>query len=65
MKVSRAVTEAAMGDEQNAELTFETMLTDPLIRLVMDSDGVTAKDLADVMLAVRESRGRCQACSRS
>ncbi len=51
-----------MGDEQNAELTFETLLADPLIRLVMDSDGVTVKELAAVMQAARESRGPCQAC---
>ena len=34
-------------------LTFETMLTDPLIRLVMDSDGVTTDDLVRVLEVAR------------
>ena len=34
-------------------LTFETMLSDPLIRLIMDSDGVTIGDLVAVMEVAR------------
>jgi hypothetical protein len=36
-------------------LTFETMLSDPLIRLVMDSDGVTVNELVAVMEVAREA----------
>jgi hypothetical protein len=36
-------------------LTFETMLSDPLIRLVMDSDGVTVPELVAVMEVAREA----------
>jgi hypothetical protein len=32
-----------------AELTYETMLTDPLIQLVMQSDGVSHAQLAAVL----------------
>ena len=34
-------------------LTFESLLTDPLIRLVMDSDGVSVAE----MIAVLEAAG--------
>ena len=34
-------------------LTFETMLSDPLIRLVMESDGVSVQDLVDVLEVAR------------
>jgi hypothetical protein len=34
-------------------LTFETMLMDPLIRLVMDSDGITLGDLLAVLETAR------------
>lgn len=36
-------------------LSFETLFSDPLIRLVMDSDGVTERDLIEVLEAARES----------
>lgn len=34
-------------------LTFETMLSDPLIRLVMDSDGVSVQELVAVLETAR------------
>ena len=36
-------------------LTFETMLTDPMIRLVMDSDGVTMAEMVTVLAGAREA----------
>jgi hypothetical protein len=33
----------------NANLTYEGMLSDPLIRLMMDSDGVTHEQLVTVL----------------
>lgn len=36
-------------------LTFETLLTDPLIRLVMLSDGVTLAEMVDVMVTARQA----------
>ena len=36
-------------------LTFETMLTDPLIRLVMAADGVSVPDLLAVMQVARRA----------
>ncbi len=35
--------------ESHPMLTFETLLTDPLIRLVMDSDGVSVAEMAAVL----------------
>lgn len=37
------------------QLTFESMLTDPLIRLVMKSDGVSMAQMVDVLLTAREA----------
>ena len=34
-------------------LTFRTMLSDPLIRLVMDRDGVSVEELVDVLEVAR------------
>lgn len=34
-------------------LTFRTMLSDPLIRLVMDSDGVSVDELVEVLEVAR------------
>ncbi len=39
----------------NRALTFESMLTDPLIRLVMASDGVTMSEMVEVMSVAREA----------
>jgi len=36
-------------------LTFESMLSDPLIRLIMDSDGVTVGELVAVMEVARSA----------
>ena len=40
---------------QEPRLTFETMLTDPLIRLVMDSDGVSMPEMLDVLETARQA----------
>lgn len=48
--------DAACGlQNSHRVLTFESMLTDPLTRLVMDSDGVTSADLLAVMEVVRKA----------
>jgi hypothetical protein len=44
-----------MCPDASRTLTFETMLTDPLIRMVMDSDGVTTDELVRVMEVAREA----------
>lgn len=36
-------------------LSFETMLTDPLTRLLMAADGVTLEELVDVMETARDA----------
>jgi hypothetical protein len=45
----------AMCQQDTRLLTFETMLTDPLIRLVMAADGVSVPDLVAVMQVARRS----------
>ena len=41
-------------DDRRA-LTFETMLSDPLIRLMMESDGVSLAELVEVLEVAREA----------
>ncbi len=36
-------------------LTFETMLSDPLVRMLMAADGVTVGELVSVMEVARDS----------
>ena len=48
-----------MVGEDRTDLTFESLLTDPLIRLVMDADGVTTEDLVSVMRIAAVSRSYC------
>ena len=36
-------------------LTFENMLTDPMVRMMMDADRVTLEELVAVMAVARES----------
>ena len=43
-----------MSRQDTRPLTFETMLTDPLIRLVMDADGVSVPDLLAAMQGARQ-----------
>jgi hypothetical protein len=56
-----------MCAESDDRLEFASMLRDPLIRLVMDSDGVTEQEMIAVMdqlrraLAAREGRLRSDA----
>jgi hypothetical protein len=50
-----------MPDDAGWPLTFETLLTDPLTRLVMDADGVTPAEFTAIMHAARDAvvaRGR-------
>jgi hypothetical protein len=47
--------EAIVSAEIVGALTFESMLTDPLIRAVMDSDGVTVDDLVAVLEAAQRA----------
>jgi hypothetical protein len=41
---------------ERSRLTFETLFTDPLIRLVMASDGVTREELAEVLEIARSAQ---------
>ena len=41
-------------DDRNA-LTFETLLSDPLIRLMMETDGVSLAELVEVLEVAREA----------
>ncbi len=47
-----------MTVERQATLTFETFLTDPLIRLVMESDGVSVAEMTAVLQAAGEAKER-------
>jgi hypothetical protein len=51
------VTEAYLNVAQchTAKLTYENMLSDPLIRLMMASDGVTPREFSAVMENAREA----------
>ncbi len=44
-----------MQHDRLASLSYETMLTDPLIRLVMAADGVSVPDFAEVMATARDA----------
>ncbi|CAH2604115.1 protein of unknown function [Rhodovastum atsumiense] len=44
-----------MYAEPFTPLTFETLLSDPLIRAVMDSDGVTLEEMRAVLVAAGEA----------
>ena len=39
--------------QEAGTLTFETLLNDPMIRLVMESDGVSLQDLVNVLETAR------------
>ncbi|CAH2600538.1 protein of unknown function [Rhodovastum atsumiense] len=41
--------------DADRELSYESMLTDPLIRLVMDSDGVTPQQLRVLLEATAQA----------
>ena len=41
--------------EHQATLTFENFLSDPLIRMVMKSDGITVAQMAAVLEAARQA----------
>lgn len=40
-----------MASERHPGLTYENFLTDPLIRLVMESDGISLAEMAAVLEA--------------
>ena len=44
-----------MCQHDASALTFETMLSDPLIRLMMASDGVSVAELVEVLEVAREA----------
>lgn len=44
-----------MCQDGRRALTFETLLTDPLVRLMMAADGVTPQDLVTPLLAARDA----------
>ncbi len=44
-----------MCQPNSQQLTFETMLSDPLIRLVMESDGVKPAELVAVLEVARQA----------
>lgn len=44
-----------MCQDVRRALTFETLLTDPLVRLMMAADGVTPQDLVTPLLVAREA----------
>lgn len=44
-----------MCADETGALTFESLLTDPLVRLVMASDGVSLSELISVLEVAREA----------
>jgi hypothetical protein len=44
-----------MCNDHAHPLTFESMLSDPLVRMVMDADRVTVADLVSVMHVARDA----------
>ncbi len=47
-----------MSPDRHSGLTFETFLTDPLIRLVMESDGISVAEMAAVLEAAGHAVAR-------
>ncbi len=45
-----------MCPDQTCRMNFETLLSDPLTRAVMDSDGVSERDLVAVLELARDAR---------
>jgi hypothetical protein len=43
-------------DDTTRPLTFETMVNDPLVHLVMAADGVSLQELVSVLQAARASK---------
>jgi hypothetical protein len=46
----------AMCPDQTCRMDFETLLADPLTRALMDSDGVSERDLIAVLELARDAR---------
>jgi hypothetical protein len=53
----------AVSGKIGGGLTFETMLTDPLIRLVMESDGVSVAEMRAVLQAAGDAVARREQAS--
>lgn len=47
-----------MSPDRHPGLTFETFLTDPLIRAVMESDGISVAEMAAVLEAAGHAVAR-------
>lgn len=45
-----------MCTDQTCRMDFETLMADPLTRAVMDSDGVSERDLVAVLEQARDAR---------
>lgn len=45
-----------MCPDQTCRMDFETLLSDPLTRAVMESDGVSERDLIAVLEMARDAR---------
>ncbi len=50
--------EAAVASEHHPGLTYENFLSDPLIRLVMESDGISVAEMAAVLEAAGNAVAR-------
>jgi hypothetical protein len=57
---SQQTEDHAVPGERTGGLTFETLLTDPLIRLVMESDGVSVAEMTAVLEAARAALTRSE-----
>ena len=54
-----------MCAEQDDRMRFPDLLRDPLIRLVMESDGVTEQEMNGVMDQLRRALAAREGCLRS
>jgi hypothetical protein len=45
-----------MCPDQTCRMDFETLMSDPLTRALMDSDGVSERDLVAVLELARDAR---------
>ena len=54
-----------MCAEQNDVMRFPDLLSDPLIRLVMKSDGITEQEMNALMVQLRRALAAREGCLRS
>jgi hypothetical protein len=57
--------EPAVSAGWDAEIWLDDLLRDPLVRLVMDSDGVTERDMIVLFDQLRRSRQRADGCDQA